>query len=134
MDHGPVINTAYINHDFPGSLTSLHPLQEQIIPPDPNLPAPSLATIHVRCYNLFTDTIPPLNQTFLLLTRRVSGAATGKLSPCVPLSNGESQIRLYSPVAGSMSCLFLGLEDAIEILEYVVGTREEKLGTANPEV
>lgn len=26
------------------------------------------------------------------------------------------------------------LEDAIEILEYVVGTREEKLGTANPEV
>lgn len=26
------------------------------------------------------------------------------------------------------------LEDAIEILEYVVGMREEKLGTANPDV
>ena len=26
------------------------------------------------------------------------------------------------------------LDDAIEILEYVVGMREEKLGTANPEV
>lgn len=26
------------------------------------------------------------------------------------------------------------LDDAIEILEYVVGMREEKLGTANPDV
>jgi len=26
------------------------------------------------------------------------------------------------------------LDDAIQILEYVVSTREEKLGTANPEV
>lgn len=26
------------------------------------------------------------------------------------------------------------LDDAIEILEHVVGTREEKLGTANPDV
>jgi hypothetical protein len=26
------------------------------------------------------------------------------------------------------------LEDAIEILEHVVGVREEKLGTANPDV
>ena len=26
------------------------------------------------------------------------------------------------------------LDDAIEILEYVVGVREEKLGTANPDV
>ncbi|KAG2327997.1 hypothetical protein Bca52824_010725 [Brassica carinata] len=109
MDHGPVINTAYINHfssDFPGSLTSLHPLQEQIIPPDPNLPAPSLATIHVLQLG-----------SYLLVS----------LYPMASL-------RLYSPVAGSMPCLFLGLEDAIEILEYVVGTREEKLGTANPEV
>lgn len=33
-------------------------------------------------------------------------------------------------------CVYLlyRLDDAIEILEYVVGTREEKLGTANPEV
>lgn len=36
-----------------------------------------------------------------------------------------------------MSCLVNGfdrLDDAIEILEYVVGMREEKLGTANPDV
>lgn len=26
------------------------------------------------------------------------------------------------------------MEDAIELLEYVVGMREEKLGTANPDV
>lgn len=28
----------------------------------------------------------------------------------------------------------LRLDDAIELLEYVVGIREEKLGTANPDV
>lgn len=28
----------------------------------------------------------------------------------------------------------LRLDDAIEVLEHVVGTREEKLGTANPDV
>lgn len=28
----------------------------------------------------------------------------------------------------------LRLDDAIELLEYVVGMREEKLGTANPDV
>ena len=34
-----------------------------------------------------------------------------------------------------MSCIFLHrLDDAIEILEYVVGMREEKLGTVNPDV
>lgn len=30
--------------------------------------------------------------------------------------------------------LFTRLDEAIEILEYVVGMREEKLGTANPDV
>ena len=30
--------------------------------------------------------------------------------------------------------LFDRLDDAIEILDYVVGMREEKLGTANPDV
>jgi len=30
--------------------------------------------------------------------------------------------------------LYFRLDDAIQILEYVVNTREEKLGTANPEV
>lgn len=38
----------------------------------------------------------------------------------------------------SLSLVFLKkrcrLDDAIEILEYVVGMREEKLGTANPDV
>lgn len=29
---------------------------------------------------------------------------------------------------------FYRLDDAIEILDYVVGMREEKLGTANPDV
>lgn len=31
-------------------------------------------------------------------------------------------------------CGFYRLDDAIEILDYVVGMREEKLGTANPDV
>lgn len=30
--------------------------------------------------------------------------------------------------------MFCRVDDAIEILEYVVGMREEKLGTANPDV
>ena len=30
--------------------------------------------------------------------------------------------------------MFTRLDEAIEILEYVVGMREEKLGTANPDV
>lgn len=30
--------------------------------------------------------------------------------------------------------MFPRLDEAIEILEYVVGMREEKLGTANPDV
>lgn len=38
------------------------------------------------------------------------------------------------PAVQAMCYLLYRLDDAIEILEYVVGTREEKLGTANPEV
>lgn len=37
----------------------------------------------------------------------------------------------------NVSCVkqkYCRLDDAIEILEYVVGMREEKLGTANPDV
>lgn len=33
-----------------------------------------------------------------------------------------------------MSLIFCRTDDAIEILEFVVGMREEKLGTANPDV
>lgn len=33
-----------------------------------------------------------------------------------------------------MLCPGCRLDEAIEILEYVVGIREEKLGTANPDV
>ncbi|ESQ32672.1 hypothetical protein EUTSA_v10003775mg [Eutrema salsugineum] len=42
-------------------------------------------------------------------------------------------LAVYSNLAGTYDAMGR-LEDAIEILEYVVGTREEKLGTANPEV
>ncbi|KAK1359692.1 Tetratricopeptide TPR-1 [Heracleum sosnowskyi] len=40
---------------------------------------------------------------------------------------------VYSNLAGTYDAIGR-LEDAIEILEYVVGMREEKLGTANPDV
>ncbi|CAM8891237.1 unnamed protein product [Rhodiola kirilowii] len=40
---------------------------------------------------------------------------------------------VYSNLAGTYDAMGR-LDDAIEILEYVVGTREEKLGTANPDV
>ncbi|XP_077244087.1 protein KINESIN LIGHT CHAIN-RELATED 2-like [Tasmannia lanceolata] len=40
---------------------------------------------------------------------------------------------VYSNLAGTYDAMGR-LEDAIEILEYVVGIREEKLGTANPDV
>ncbi|KAF5730080.1 kinesin light chain [Tripterygium wilfordii] len=40
---------------------------------------------------------------------------------------------VYSNLAGTYDAIGR-LDDAIEILEYVVGMREEKLGTANPEV
>ncbi|KAK9104474.1 hypothetical protein Scep_021318 [Stephania cephalantha] len=40
---------------------------------------------------------------------------------------------VYSNLAGTYDAMGR-LEDAIEILEYVVGMREEKLGTANPDV
>ncbi|KAH7851304.1 hypothetical protein Vadar_009578 [Vaccinium darrowii] len=40
---------------------------------------------------------------------------------------------VYSNLAGTYDALGR-IDDAIEILEYVVGMREEKLGTANPEV
>ncbi|XP_068638933.1 protein KINESIN LIGHT CHAIN-RELATED 3-like [Aristolochia californica] len=40
---------------------------------------------------------------------------------------------IYSNLAGTYDAMGR-LDDAIEILEYVVGIREEKLGTANPEV
>ncbi|CAH2045111.1 unnamed protein product [Thlaspi arvense] len=42
-------------------------------------------------------------------------------------------LAVYSNLAGTYDAMGR-LDDAIEILEYVVGTREEKLGTANPEV
>ncbi|KAK9669426.1 hypothetical protein RND81_13G129000 [Saponaria officinalis] len=40
---------------------------------------------------------------------------------------------VYSNLAGTYDAMGR-LEDAIELLEYVVGMREEKLGTANPDV
>ncbi|CAK7328930.1 unnamed protein product [Dovyalis caffra] len=40
---------------------------------------------------------------------------------------------VYSNLAGTYDAMGR-LDDAIEILEYVVGMREEKLGTANPDV
>lgn len=48
--------------------------------------------------------------------------------PCHPDTLG-----IYSNLAGTYDAMGR-LEDAIEILEYVVGVREEKLGTANPDV
>ncbi|XP_010528254.1 PREDICTED: nephrocystin-3 [Tarenaya hassleriana] len=42
-------------------------------------------------------------------------------------------LAVYSNLAGTYDAMGR-LDDAIEILEYVVGMREEKLGTANPEV
>ncbi|GAB2223740.1 hypothetical protein Drorol1_Dr00004480 [Drosera rotundifolia] len=48
--------------------------------------------------------------------------------PCHPDTLG-----VYSNLAGAYDAVGR-LDDAIEILEYVVGMREEKLGTANPDV
>ncbi|GMH01284.1 hypothetical protein Nepgr_003123 [Nepenthes gracilis] len=42
-------------------------------------------------------------------------------------------LAVYSNLAGTYDAIGR-LDDAIEILEYVVGIREEKLGTANPDV
>ncbi|EEF44870.1 kinesin light chain, putative [Ricinus communis] len=48
--------------------------------------------------------------------------------PCHPDTLG-----VYSNLAGTYDAMGR-LDDAIEILDYVVGMREEKLGTANPDV
>ncbi|WCJ20967.1 Tetratricopeptide repeat (TPR)-like superfamily protein [Euphorbia peplus] len=48
--------------------------------------------------------------------------------PCHPDTLG-----VYSNLAGTYDAMGR-LDDAIEILEYVVGMREQKLGTANPDV
>ncbi|KAF3489626.1 hypothetical protein F2Q69_00056045 [Brassica cretica] len=56
----------------------------------------------------------------------ISGSDFGRLP-------GSLLTESSSISSGVQACLCM-LEDAIEILEYVVGTRGEKLGMANPEV
>lgn len=48
-----------------------------------------------------------------------------------------TRILNFEVIVANISCsfvMFCRVDDAIEILEYVVGMREEKLGTANPDV
>lgn len=52
-------------------------------------------------------------------------------TPCM------TRILNFEVIVANISCsfvMFCRVDDAIEILEYVVGMREEKLGTANPDV
>ncbi|XAR58194.1 hypothetical protein NMG60_11026607 [Bertholletia excelsa] len=48
-------------------------------------------------------------------------------------SDHPETLGIYSNLAGTYDAMGRS-EDAIEILEYIVGIREEKLGTANPDV
>lgn len=46
----------------------------------------------------------------------------------------QERITLYYQIPYQIPYIWYRLDEAIEILEHVVGIREEKLGTANPDV